>query len=104
MSWAGFIKEHPPSLVSFTATVGPHSWGLNALQAARVRADPCCSRPLDAEDVPTQRKCGGKLDFFFNTLWLCEATTLNTRSRAPHTRVELPKIVCHSCIPAAQLT
>lgn len=39
MSWAVFIKECTPSPfppLSLTATVGPHSWGLNALQAACV--------------------------------------------------------------------
>ncbi|KAF0043468.1 hypothetical protein F2P81_004805 [Scophthalmus maximus] len=60
MSWAVFIKEQPPSHPptrepnpsprSLTATVGPHSWALNALRAACVGVVPAAvglSSPAD---------------------------------------------------------
>lgn len=82
ISWAVFIKECTPSPFPPAFTYchsGPSQLGAERSPSSLCRHGPCCSgpqQPVDTEDAPTQRKCGGKLDFFHNTLRLCEAATL----------------------------
>lgn len=72
----------PPPPPSLTDTEGPHSWGLNALQAACVGvvlvAVGLAEDAEDTVDVPKRCKRGEKLIVFCNSLWLSESATLYT--------------------------